>query len=178
MCFHRAFGAGCSGWHTEFFRQAGLLAGALPPVPVADSALLPSNLSGLLIGAGHVLSLDSNTTDEFGVGQTLKFQKNSCSGRPSAGHSWGCVPFAVASSALLLLASGATALLQAGHWSASLSGSASMPGALCSLFMPLLSDWGPPTSISAQKVGHMSCMPTQGVLAEAEALQSADASAA
>ena len=140
-----------------------MLAGALPPVPAADSALLPSTLGGLLSGAtlspfilpwlGHVLPLDSNTTDGFRVGQTLKFQRNCCTGCPSADHSWGWVPFAVACCCLhlapLLLPKPATGL-------PALSGCAGMPGALCSLLMLLLSDWSPPTSISAQKVGHMS----------------------
>ena len=52
-----------------------------------------------------------------------------------------------------------------------------MPVALPSLLMPLLSDWSPSSDVSAQKVGHMSCMPIQGVLAKAEALHTADANA-
>ena len=52
-----------------------------------------------------------------------------------------------------------------------------MPVAPPSLLMPLLSDWSPSSDVSAQKVGHMSCMPIQGVLAKAEALHTADANA-
>ena len=50
-----------------------------------------------------------------------------------------------------------------------------MPGAPRSLLMPLLSDRSASSGASAQKVGHMTCMPIQGVLAKHEALHSADA---